>query len=159
MKLFRDVLSGDEMFSDAYKYKEVGCTFEVDCKMIQVKEGSDLPVNEDEVDDQTLTVNDVVYSFRLVETQFDKKSYMTYIKGYMKKLQAHLEANNPERVDGFKSEAQAFVKSQLGNIADLQFFIGESMDPDAMVALLNWREDGITPYITFFKDGLKIEKL
>ena len=28
-----------------------------------------------------------------------------------------------------------------------------------MVALLNYREDGITPYFTFFKDGVKVEKL
>ena len=159
MKLFTDVFSGDEMFSDAYKYKEEGCTYEVDCKMISVKEGSDLPVNDEDVDDQTITVNDVVYSFRLIETQFDKKTYMTYIKGYMKKLQAHLEANDPDRVDGFKSEAQAYIKQILGQIKDLQFFIGESMDPDAMVAILNWREDGITPYITFFKDGMKVTKL
>lgn len=33
------------------------------------------------------------------------------------------------------------------------------MDPEGMVALLNYREDGITPYFTFFKDGLKQEKL
>jgi hypothetical protein len=33
------------------------------------------------------------------------------------------------------------------------------MDPDGMVALLNYREDGITPYFTFFKDGLAEEKL
>ncbi len=159
MLLFKDVFSDDEMFSDAYKYTEKGCTLEVECKMIQVREGSDIPVNEEDCDDQTITVNDVVYSFRLVETQFDKKTYMTYIKGYMKKLSAYLEANNPDRVAGFKSEAQAFVKEMLGQISELQFFIGESMDPDAMVALLLWREDGITPYIVFFKDGLKQEKL
>jgi hypothetical protein len=28
-----------------------------------------------------------------------------------------------------------------------------------MVALLNYREDGVTPFFTFFKDGLKVEKL
>jgi hypothetical protein len=33
------------------------------------------------------------------------------------------------------------------------------MDPDSMVALLNYREDGVTPYFTFFKDGLAVEKL
>ncbi|KAJ3153014.1 hypothetical protein HK101_001771 [Irineochytrium annulatum] len=33
------------------------------------------------------------------------------------------------------------------------------MNPDGMVALLNYREDGTTPYFTFFKDGLKAEKL
>ncbi len=42
---------------------------------------------------------------------------------------------------------------------DYEFYIGESMNPDAMVALLNYREDGVTPYFTFFKDGLKEEKI
>jgi hypothetical protein len=42
---------------------------------------------------------------------------------------------------------------------DYEFYTGESMDPDGMVALLNYREDGVTPYFTFFKDGLAEEKL
>lgn len=33
------------------------------------------------------------------------------------------------------------------------------MDTEGMVCLLNYREDGITPYFTFFKDGLKEQKL
>lgn len=33
------------------------------------------------------------------------------------------------------------------------------MDPEGMVCLLNYREDGITPYFTFFKDGVKEQKL
>ena len=32
------------------------------------------------------------------------------------------------------------------------------MNPDGMVALLDYREDGITPFMLFFKDGLEIEK-
>ena len=32
------------------------------------------------VDDQTQTVNDVVFSFRLQPTTFDKKGYLTYLK-------------------------------------------------------------------------------
>jgi Translationally controlled tumour protein len=47
----------------------------------------------------------------------------------------------------------------LGAIKDYEFYVGESMDPEGAVGLLNYREDGITPYFTFFKDGLKIEKL
>ena len=33
------------------------------------------------------------------------------------------------------------------------------MDPEAMVVLLNYRDDGTTPYLVFFKDGLKVEKV
>ena len=40
-----------------------------------------------------------------------------------------------------------------------RFYTGESMNPDGMVALLNYREDGVTPYFVFWKDGLKEEKI
>jgi len=33
------------------------------------------------------------------------------------------------------------------------------MNPEGMVALLNYRADGVTPYFTFWKDGLKEVKL
>lgn len=32
------------------------------------------------------------------------------------------------------------------------------MNPEGMVGLLDYREDGITPYMLFFKDGLLVEK-
>lgn len=35
---------------------------------------------------------------------------------------------------------------------------GESQNPDGQVALLDYREDGVTPYMLFFKDGIKEEK-
>jgi len=47
----------------------------------------------------------------------------------------------------------------VANFKDYEFYTGESMNPDGMVALLNYREDGITPYFTFWKDGLKEVKL
>ena len=36
---------------------------------------------EEGVEDQAIKVNNVVYSFRLQSTSFDKKSYLTYLKG------------------------------------------------------------------------------
>ncbi|MGH0158685.1 UNVERIFIED_CONTAM: hypothetical protein FKN15_064080, partial [Acipenser sinensis] len=39
-----------------------------------------------------------------------------------------------------------------------KFYTGESMNPEGMVGFLDYREDGITPYILFFKDGLELEK-
>lgn len=77
----------------------------------------------------------------------------------MKNVIEHLKANNPERIDGFKAEAQAGLKELLSKFGDLEFFMGESMSPDGQVALLNYREDGITPYFTLWKDGLKGQKI
>ncbi|RUP48048.1 translationally controlled tumor protein [Jimgerdemannia flammicorona] len=168
MLLYRDILSGDELFSDAFPVKEIDDTlYEVDCKMIQVKQGADVDIGanpsaeeaDEGVEDGVETVNNVVYSFRLQSTVFDKKSYMTYIKGYMKKLKGELASSNPDRVATFEKNAATRVKRILENFKDYEFFVGESMDPEAMVALLNYREDGVTPYFTFFKDGLKVEKL
>ena len=46
----------------------------------------------------------------------------------------------------------------LESFDDWQFFMGESCNVDGMVALLNYREDGVTPYMLFFRDGLIEEK-
>jgi hypothetical protein len=160
-------IAGDEFASDAYPIKEVDdVCYEVDCKLITIKEGADIdiganPSAEDateELEEGMVTVNNVVYSFRLQETNFDKKAYMTYIKGYMKSIKAKLEQTNPDRIPDFEKKATGLVKKILGNLKDYEFYVGESMNPDGMVALLNYREDGITPYLTLFKDGLKAEK-
>ncbi|KAI9488769.1 translationally controlled tumor protein [Zychaea mexicana] len=167
MLLYRDILAGDELFSDAYPIKLVDdVAYEVDCQMITVKEGEvDIGANpsaeggDEGVEETAQTVNNVVHSFRLTETSFDKKSYMAYIKGYMKAVKAKLQEQNPSRVAEFEAKAPAFVKKILGNFKDYEFYVGESMDPEGMVALLNYREDGVTPYFTFLRDGLKEEKL
>lgn len=61
---------------------------------------------------------------------------MTYLKGYMKAVKAHLQTSNPDRVAAFEKEAQDFAKKVLGNFKDFEFYVGESMNPDGMVALL-----------------------
>ncbi|KAJ1851210.1 Translationally-controlled tumor protein [Coemansia sp. RSA 486] len=168
MLLYTDILTGDELFSDAYDVTEVPGAFEVDCQMItvgavDVDTGANQSAEEVEeaLDDAAETVNNLVYSFRLTQTSFDKKSYMSYIKGYMKDLEAKLkELNKPEEeIAEFKKNAAVLVKKILGGFKDYEFYIGEKMDPSGMVALLNYREDGVTPYFTFFKDGVKEQKL
>ena len=79
---------------------------------------------------------------RLTSTDFDKKSYMTYIKGYMKSIKKYLQEHNPSRVEVFEAKAPAQVKKILANIKDYEFYVGESMDPEGAVGLLNYREDG-----------------
>lgn len=50
---------------------------------VEVDIGANASAEEAEEDlaDDAVQINDVVYSFRLAPTEFDKKSYMTYIKG------------------------------------------------------------------------------
>ncbi len=73
----------------------------------------------------------------------------------MKKIKSHLEQKGDKtRIENFEKQAQTFAKKVVANFKDFDFYVGESMDPDGMVALLNFREDGVTPYMIFWKDGL-----
>jgi len=142
------------------------CFFEVDCKMITQAVGDiDIVANasaeeaEESVEDGATQVNNVAFSFRLQSTSFDRKSWTSYIKGYMRAVKANLEKTNPDRVEDFIKGAQSAVKKILGNFKDYEFYVGESMNPDGMVLLLNYREDGITPYFTIWKDGLSEMKV
>jgi hypothetical protein len=95
-------------------------------------------------EDATSTVIDVVYSFRLNETSFDKKSYLGHLKQYMKKVKETMKTNgaSDEEVKEFETGAQTFAKKVVSSFKDWEFFTGESMDPDGMIVLLNYREDG-----------------
>ncbi len=169
MIIYKDIFSDDELLSDAYPIKEVdGVVYEADCSMIQVKEGEDVDIGanpsaeggeEDVVEEGVQTVNNVVYSFNLQPTTFDKKSFMIYIKSYMKKVKGYLTEHNPDAVDAFQKGATTYVKRVLKHFKDYEFYTGESMDPDAMVILLNYREDGVTPYVSVWKHGVSEEKI
>lgn len=52
------------------------------------------------------------------------------------------------------------MKDILGRFKDLQFFTGESMDCDGMIAMMEYRDiDGVsTPILMCFKHGLEEEK-
>jgi len=167
MLLYQDVLSDDEMFSDAYKFKKVDdIVYEVDCKKVTAGGDSfDIGANpsaeegDEGLEDNAVQVIDVVHFFRLQPTTFDKKTFLTYLKGYMKAVKGKLQESNPDRVVAFEKGAAAYAKKIISNFKDYEFFTGESMNAEGMVALLNYREDGTTPYFTFWADGLKETKL
>ncbi|KAI1645418.1 translationally-controlled tumor protein [Daldinia loculata] len=166
MIIFRDALtdSKDELLSDSFKLKEVdGIAYEADCAMIEigavnVDTGANASAEDAEegVDDSAQKVNNIIHSFRLQPTSFDKASYLSYLKGYMKKLAKHIKDKgaSDEEVKSFQTKAQAFAKKIVSNFKDYEFYTGESMDVDGMVVLLNYRDDGVTPYVTVWKHGL-----
>jgi len=171
MRIYKDIFTGDEMFSDSYKMKLVDeVMYEVYGKLVSRKEG-DIKIDgfnpsAEEADEGT-DVNvesgvDVVLNHRLCETFAfpDKKSYTSYLKDYMKKLVDKLQEKSPDQVDVFKTNTNKVMKDILGRFKDLQFYIGESMEIEGMVALLEYRDiDGDSvPVLMFFKHGLEEEK-
>ncbi|EFY87244.1 hypothetical protein J3459_016081 [Metarhizium acridum] len=170
MLIFKDLLTDDEIISDSYDLKEVdGIVYEADCAMIteeavNVDTGANASAEEadDALDDAAVKVNNIVHSFRLQSTSFDKKGYLAYLKGYMKAVKNALQERNAsaDEITAFEKGAQAYVKEKLlPNFKDFEFYTGESMNPDGLVVLLNYREDGVTPYVVVWKHGLKEMKV
>ncbi|KZC11666.1 PREDICTED: translationally-controlled tumor protein homolog [Dufourea novaeangliae] len=171
MRIYKDIFTGDEMFSDTYKMKLIDdVIYEVYGKMVTRKAGeieiagfNPSAETADEGTDEAVERGvDVVLNHRLQETYAfnDKKSYTLYLKDYMKKLVARLEEKSPDQVEVFKTNTNKVMKDVLSRFKDLQFFTGESMDIDGLVALMEYRDiDGDSvPVLMFFKHGLEEEK-
>jgi hypothetical protein len=59
----------------------------------------------------------------------------------------------------FQAGAGAALKKLSANISDYDVYMGESMNTEGMYILVNYREDGITPFATFWKHGLEEMKV
>lgn len=57
----------------------------------------------------------------------------------MKAVKAKLTETKPERVEAFEKGAAAYAKKIVANFKNFEFYVGESMNPDGMVALLDYR--------------------
>ncbi|XP_056004828.1 translationally-controlled tumor protein homolog isoform X2 [Ostrea edulis] len=170
MIVFKDLITGDELFTDSYQFTiKDDFFYEVEGKTVTLDKGAgniDIGANpsaeggegDEGVDDSGNKVSgcNIVLASNLQPTQFDKKSYQSYIKDYMKALKAKItEVKGQEAADAFVKKAPACIKEVLGNFKNFEFFLGESQNPDGHVALLDYREDGITPYMLFLKDGIE----
>ncbi|CAI7636510.1 unnamed protein product [Penicillium manginii] len=83
------------------------------------------------------------------------------MKGYARKVLISLQTRNApdEEVNTFKEGVQVYTRRILDSFNDWEFYTGESMDVDGMVVLLSYREDGITPFVTYWKHGLEEMKV
>jgi len=174
MLIFKDIITGDEMFTDSSKYKVVDdCLYEVECRHVQRKHGEitldganpSAEEADEGTDDMVESGLDLVLNQRLIETGFTKNDYKTYLKGYTKSLMDKWKdlGMSDSQIAEAKAKFTEAVKKVLPKIGDLQFFMGESSNPDGLIAMLEYREsssgDGETPIMIFFKHGLEEEKV
>ncbi len=129
MRLFSDIFTDEEFLSDVFKYEiafnetiikapsaykskdqvgnvDVGCGNAFGGNEEEGEQGSEVVPGEEKV-------LDIQFNGQLVEYLMSKNEFMTYIKGYMKKLKEELTKNNPTRVEGFMKGAQDFVKQMI----------------------------------------------
>uniref|UniRef100_A0ACD5X150 Uncharacterized protein n=1 Tax=Avena sativa TaxID=4498 RepID=A0ACD5X150_AVESA len=163
MLVYQDKLTGDELLSDSFPYRELenGVLWEVDGKwVVQGAAEFDIGANpsaegggDDEgVDDQAVKVVDIVDTFRLQEQPaFEKKQFITFMKRYIKNITAKLEG---EELDCFKKNIEPATKYLLGKLKDLQFFVGESMHDDGSLVFAYYKEGATDPTFLYFAHGL-----
>ncbi len=133
MKVWKDILSGDEMVSDSYPYE---VTFNGACLQVKSKlvtRGGDKILIGDEEDDgmeaQGTTVIDIVDAHRLNEIELDKKGFGAYLKVYLKKVKAKLEEEGKgDRVPEFMKGATELAKFIMQSHDEFQMFAGENFD-------------------------------
>ncbi|CAL5208610.1 unnamed protein product [Lathyrus oleraceus] len=164
MLVYQDLLTGDELLSDSFPYKEIenGLLWEVEGKWV-VQGALDVNIganpsaegaaDDEAVDDQAVKVVDIVDTFRLQEQPaFDKKQFVTFMKRYIKLLTPKLEA---EKQEIFKKHIEGATKFLLPKLKDLQFFVGESMHDDGSLVFAYYKDGATDPTFLYFAYGLK----
>ncbi|KAI0128382.1 translationally-controlled tumor protein, partial [Xylariales sp. AK1849] len=167
-----DIATDSELLSDSFPMKEVdGILYEVECAMITVggesfDTGANASAEEggEDLDDNVKKVNNIIHTFQLQDIPLTKADYKNHVKSFIKKVKKHMDETNASAEDkeAFKTKGQAFIMKVLKNFGDYECYVGEagpSENDDQQVLLLNYREDGVTPYFTVWKHGLSEMKV
>lgn len=79
----------------------------------------------------------------------------------MKKVNEKLkeQGKSADEIKEFQTGAASAVKKILGNFDNYDMYIGESMEEGSMPILVDFREDGVTPYAVLWKHGLEEYKV
>ena len=92
---------------------------------------------------------DIIESFRLVEQpSYDKKALMGYVKPWLARV---VEKLPEDKATEFKAKAQDAVKFLLSKVKELQFFTGESMDPESTLCYAYYKDGNANPTFLFCK--------
>ncbi|KAL9645602.1 hypothetical protein ABK040_000664 [Willaertia magna] len=170
MKVFLDVFTRDELFSDSFPIRKEyeGVFYAVTSKQKKKDEDTgdlyDLDAFEKLTNkpESVTTVDEIVENFKLNELQFAKKSELTKVlSNYLGALRERITKNAPERLELFNAQAKKFIMDDVAvNFGDYKYYTGESYDIDSgMVIVQKFLQDGITTEFYFFVDGLREQKL
>ncbi|CAI7670928.1 unnamed protein product [Penicillium pancosmium] len=176
MIIFKDIISGDELCSSTFEItpaKDCPILLETDCRKYLKRKNEDFaleganPSAEDAEEEggegESTMVHDIEDQFRLVWLKEEdglkpsKKDFTSHLKAYVKKILKKLEEEkaSAETIAEFKAGAAGALKKLTSNYDNYDVMMGESMDGDAMHVLIDFREDGVTPFATLWKHGLK----
>lgn len=174
MIIFHDLLTGDEMFSDTFKYEEVedGLLYRVIGAHVSEKTTiSDSMIGgnasaegqgEDEAADGAVVnrgINIALYH-KLESAPMAKKDYKPTIKDYCGRLVKKLkELGKDDEAKAFQKSASKFIPKLLSDYDSYETYMVSSYDVNAQLPLLKWEDNETVPVMFFFKAGLVGEKV
>jgi len=172
MKVYKCILTDDEMFTDSFKIEETEHFYKIKAKNVSLSNKVDEsafganPSAEDAAEgteDTDTTGLDVAVMNRLdFQAPFgDKKTYQSYFKDYLKSLTEKIKEDYPDKdMAAWKNNIQGAFKEACGFIKDADCYIGQS--GYGLVALVNWvvleGDTDDTPIFYFYKAAIKEEK-
>eukprot|EP01029_Cantina_marsupialis_P031311 TRINITY_DN8975_c0_g1_i1.p1 TRINITY_DN8975_c0_g1~~TRINITY_DN8975_c0_g1_i1.p1 ORF type:complete len:169 (+),score=39.91 TRINITY_DN8975_c0_g1_i1:44-550(+) len=167
MLIYKDMLTNVEVISDSMDPKPLvhnGVTIEgvFECESRMVPEGGDIDVGSDEsFDDDVELVNNIAHPFEYMEMGFGKKSEMMgYFKAYLKKAKGALEEAGKDEayIKTFMKQAKVFVGWCKEMFKELQFYMSEACEPDALLIFTYYKEGAATPTFVYMNWALEEEK-
>lgn len=151
MKVFKDIFTGDELFSDVYP-------IELQENSIYFVYGAYLTHHMDRKDATKTRDIDLVKSHKLQEIKFrNKEHFIEKMNKYIKRLVITLRNNGrTSEVKEFKANIKKFFRGLKGKFDSIQFFTGETMDSEAMIIMLEIKKHHgrETPCFMVIKHGL-----
>lgn len=175
MIVYRDIISGDEMLSDAFPLKPViDSDGEVvpglmmcESKMITKSDG-DIDVgcgnafggggdDDGPLDSGAVQVNNVIEGFQYTETQVGSASdFKSWIKEYMNAIRTYMRSKgkDKEEIQAFMATAPGIAKFLLKNFNDLQFYLGPAFNPETMVFAM-YPEGAVAPNFYYIIQGFE----
>jgi hypothetical protein len=177
MIVYRDLISGDEMITDAFKLLPVvdseGAVVEglMMCESKLISKSDDVDVGcgnafggggeEDGGADSTVqSVNNIMDGFAYTETQIGSASdFKAWIKDYCIAVRDKLREKGKakEEIQGFMAQAPGIAKFFVKNFSDVQFYLGASFNSESMVFSI-YPEGATTPNFYYIMAGLQAEK-
>ena len=170
MILFKDIVTGDGIFTDAYKYKLVDdLYYHINAKFVKDSDDGNYdiggnPSEEESAEALETTVTtgiDVCLQNRLVDSTMTKAQYKKHIKTFSQNLVKTAAESDPARADFLKKNLPKAVQSFLENFDDYSLFVGESFGEGAVVVFCKYPENcvlGCNIDVYVWKDAIEPEK-
>jgi len=175
MIIYKDIVYDVELFGETNRPKveegdETDCWC-FDTKQIQQKSGdvdpSLLGANAsaeeaaEETEESVTNGFDFELAHRLEKHTFnDGKHFVSWFKGYCKKVMKKVSADQEEAV---KKSAMQFVKKFKGKFDNLDFYSGPSIEEDGDIVqgnmvIVDWNDDGVSGKAYCWRPAVRAEK-